>query len=91
MSRIELSEAQEQLSVLVERAVRGEEIVFVENNEPLVRLVAVARSEDTLAENGSVQALLNSGLIGLWKDRDNLPDSARFARHLREQAQQRTR
>ncbi len=30
-----------------------------------------------------------SGLIGLWKDRDDIGDSAVYARQLREQAQQR--
>lgn len=33
--------------------------------------------------------LLNSGLIGLWKDRDDIGDSVEFARHLREKAQRR--
>ena len=30
-----------------------------------------------------------SGLIGLWRDRDDIDDSASYARQLREQAQQR--
>lgn len=33
--------------------------------------------------------LLESGLIGLWEDRDDIDDSAAYARQLREQAQQR--
>lgn len=33
--------------------------------------------------------LLESGLIGLWDDRDDIDDSAAYARQLREQAQQR--
>lgn len=33
--------------------------------------------------------LLRSGLIGLWKDRKDLGDSAAYARQLREQAQSR--
>ncbi|MCB0191776.1 MAG: hypothetical protein KDJ65_07520 [Anaerolineae bacterium] len=33
--------------------------------------------------------LLNSGLVGLWADRDDITDSAAYARQLREQAQQR--
>ncbi|MDE3088883.1 MAG: hypothetical protein KGJ80_05820 [Chloroflexota bacterium] len=33
--------------------------------------------------------LLNSGLIGLWKDRDDIGDSVEFARQLREKAQRR--
>ena len=37
----------------------------------------------------TAQALLDSGLIGMWKDRDDIGDSAEFARKLREQAQKR--
>ena len=33
--------------------------------------------------------LRQSGLIGLWKDRDDIQDSAVYARQLREQAQRR--
>ncbi len=35
--------------------------------------------------------LLNSGLVGLWKDRTDIGDSVSFARYLREQAQRRNR
>jgi hypothetical protein len=35
--------------------------------------------------------LRRSALIGLWKDRDDIKDSASFARQLREQAQTRRR
>ena len=37
----------------------------------------------------TVRQLRQSGLIGLWKDRDDIVDSAVYARQLREQAQQR--
>jgi len=37
----------------------------------------------------TARQLLNSGLIGLWKDRTDITDSAKFARQLREQAQRR--
>ena len=37
----------------------------------------------------SVRRLRQSGLIGLWKDREDIQDSAVYARQLREQAQQR--
>jgi hypothetical protein len=35
--------------------------------------------------------LLESGLVGMWKDRDDIKDSAAYARELREQAQRRRR
>ncbi len=37
----------------------------------------------------TARRLLNSGLIGLWKDRTDISDSAYYARQLREQAQRR--
>ena len=37
----------------------------------------------------TVRQLRESGLIGLWKNRDDIIDSAVYARQLREQAQQR--
>ena len=37
----------------------------------------------------TVRQLRQSGLIGLWKDRDDIGDSVTYARQLREQAQQR--
>ena len=39
----------------------------------------------------TMRALLASGLIGIWKDRTDIGDSATFARRLREQAQKRER
>jgi hypothetical protein len=37
----------------------------------------------------TARQLLHSGLIGLWKDRADIEDSAAYARQLREQAQRR--
>lgn len=37
----------------------------------------------------TARELLNSGLVGLWRDRDEIEDSAAYARQLREQAQRR--
>lgn len=37
----------------------------------------------------TARALLNSGLIGLWKNRRDIKDSANFARKIREKAQRR--
>ena len=37
----------------------------------------------------NVRQLRQSGLIGLWKDRDDIQDSKTYARQLREQAQKR--
>lgn len=37
----------------------------------------------------TVGRLRQSGLVGLWKDRDDIGNSSAYARQLREQAQQR--
>jgi hypothetical protein len=37
----------------------------------------------------TARQLLNSGLIGLWKDRKDIKDSKAYARQLREEAQRR--
>ncbi len=39
----------------------------------------------------TARRLLNSRLIGLWKDRTDIADSAEYARQLREQVQRRQR
>lgn len=37
----------------------------------------------------TARALRRAGVVGLWKNRTDLPDSAAYARQLREQAQRR--
>jgi hypothetical protein len=37
----------------------------------------------------TTRQLRRSGLIGLWKDREDIQDSAAYARQMREQAQRR--
>ncbi len=37
----------------------------------------------------TARRLLDSGLCGLWQERTNLPDSAEYARELRERIQRR--
>jgi len=49
--------------------------------------VPVAREHRPL----TARQLLQSGLIGLWRDRTDIGDSVAFARRLREQAQRRNR
>ncbi len=39
----------------------------------------------------TARQLLNSSLIGMWKDRTDITDSSEYARQLREQAQRRQR
>jgi len=88
MSQVELREAKAQLEQLVERAANGEAITILKNNKPLAQLGPVTSLEHTKAE-GLVQTLLESPIVGLWRDRDDLEDSTAFARQLREKAQRR--
>ena len=88
MSQVELREAKAQLEQLVERAANGEAITILKNNKPLAQLGPVTSLEHTKAE-GLVQTLLESPIVGLWRDRDDLEDSTAFARQLWEKAQRR--
>ncbi len=55
--------------------------------------VIVLPEPPTLPQSPQLTAkqLLESDIIGLWQDREDVTDSAAFARQLREQAQQRQR
>ncbi len=57
----------------------------------LVEIIVLPHIEksETTKPGLTVGALRRSGLIGLWKDRDDIEDSAVYARRLREQAQRR--
>ena len=58
----------------------------------LVEVVLLLRSlpPTTKRQRMTARQLLNSGLIGLWKDRSDITDSSIYARQLREQAQRRS-
>lgn len=47
------------------------------------------RAEAPKAQGVTLGELLNSGLLGLWKDRDDITDSVEFARALRARASRR--
>ncbi len=42
--------------------------------------------DKTEAKTMTVEELLNSGLVGIWKDRTDIKDNVDFARELREKA-----
>ena len=55
-----------------------------------VEVIVLPQPQKTVRRSRlTVRQLRQSGLIGLWKDRDDIEDSAVYARQLREQAQQR--
>lgn len=56
------------------------------------RIELIVQSESSAKKEKpymTVKQLLNSGLVGLWKDRKDIKDGATFARKLREKAQNR--
>ncbi|MBI5035023.1 MAG: hypothetical protein HZB51_31245 [Chloroflexi bacterium] len=55
-----------------------------------IEMIILPESEQiTVRPPLTTRALLESGLIGMWKDRNDIGDSAEYARRLREQAQRR--
>ncbi len=64
-----------------------EELEIPEGTEVLV--TPLLKAVQSPRAGWTVRRLRQSGLIGLWKDREEIQDSATFARQLREQAQQR--
>lgn len=55
-----------------------------------VEVVIWAKSSEKPELRGITAAdILNSGLVGLWADRDDIGDISEFARKLREKAQRR--
>lgn len=56
----------------------------------VVEIIVLSQSMRTTPRSHlTVRQLRESGLIGLWKDRYDIRDSAAYARRLREQAQKR--
>ncbi|MFQ5812955.1 MAG: hypothetical protein ACE5I2_07185 [Anaerolineae bacterium] len=56
----------------------------------MIEVIVLPQSQKTRPRPRlTVRQLRQSGLIGLWKDRDDIEDSTVYARRLWEQAQQR--
>lgn len=62
---------------------------YRKGDEVDVTLVVGSRTGD-VPSGLTAQELLNSPLVGMWKDRVDIQDSAVYARQLREKAQRRT-
>jgi hypothetical protein len=61
----------------------------VEVGQQVEVLLLFTPSEKSKRPRLTARQLLHSGLIGLWKERQDIADSASYARQLREQAQRR--
>jgi len=56
-----------------------------------LEMIVFSEPQDATAKPGlTARQLLNSELIGIWEDRDDIKDSSTYARYLREQAQRRS-
>ncbi len=55
----------------------------------LVEIILLPQPKKKKRPRLTVRQFRKSGLIGLWKDRDDIQDSSVYARQLREQAQRR--
>lgn len=84
MTKVNMHEAKTNLSMLVERALRGEDIILAKNGEALVRLVPVDQALEprpvglhsaTLSEQEAVEALrpLSDAELGLGSGYDLEP------------------
>ncbi len=62
----------------------------VKKGQQVEMVILLENSDKTQKKYMTAKDLLNSGLAGLWKDRD-IKDSVAYARELREQAQNRWR
>jgi hypothetical protein len=61
----------------------------VEEGQQVEVLLLFTPSQTSKRPRLTARQLLQSGLIGLWKNREDITDSADYARQLREQAQKR--
>ncbi len=70
-----------------EQSITVRDLPFEEGDE--VDVFVVRRSKQESDGAGTADALRSSPLVGLWKDRSDLPSSPEYARALREDAQRR--
>lgn len=71
---------------------RGEIIIQnmpVEEGQVVEVVVLIPTPQIPKKSRMTARMLLSSDLIGIWKDRQDIPDSLTYARQLREQAQKR--
>jgi len=71
---------------------RGELIIRnlpIEKGQQVEVLLLFTPSKTLKRPQLTARQLLHSGLIGLWKERQDITDTASYARELREQAQKR--
>lgn len=66
MTKVNVSEAETNLSSLLEKALNGEEVVIEKAGKPLVRLVPVREKESCFG--------MDAGKIWIADDFDELPD-----------------
>ncbi|MBZ8180145.1 type II toxin-antitoxin system Phd/YefM family antitoxin [Oscillatoria salina] len=59
MYQIDLAQAEQQLSELIEAATKGEEVVITKNNQPIAKLVPITKTKKSYpAKAGSAKGLV---------------------------------
>ena len=80
-------------AIRVEKIVRDGQITVKDlpyEEGQVVEVILLARPQETVPRSRlTARQLRQSGIIGLWRDRTDIKDSATYARQLREQAQNR--
>lgn len=71
MTQVNLYEAKTQLSKLVDRAAKGEDIVIAKNGEPIAMLMAPAKVSKPKREFGFLKGEMDEALSDkAWKESD---------------------
>ncbi len=63
-------------ATLLQAVARGEEVVITYRGKPCARLVPLEEKPDRVGEE--------TGLYGIWQDREDLPDVDAYVRQLRQ-------
>jgi prevent-host-death family protein len=66
MTKVNVHEAKTNLSKLLEKALKGEEVVIARSGKPIIKLVPIDDEDDWIG--------IDKGKIWIAKDFDNLPD-----------------
>lgn len=64
------------------------EILIKSGNEPIAKIIPF-RPKETQKKKSTAADLLNSEIVGMWRDREDINDSIEFAHTLREKSQTR--
>jgi prevent-host-death family protein len=73
MTQLEMTDAKDRLTELVDRARSGEEIVLADAGKPVVKLGPAETAKPPLTPVPDWKAAMMQA-AGMWKDRDDIPE-----------------